>query len=127
MPRHEEGSADDAWDVSGEMFDSILAEVEEETGVPRAALSDPVLIGVGRRRCNARSAMFFHVECSLSAAEVEHAYAGAEDKFESRSLLFVTRAQLAEMQATPGEMPGCHRAGADLFRIHCEHRECAAG
>ncbi|CAM9212534.1 unnamed protein product, partial [Phaeothamnion confervicola] len=80
-----------------EIFDSILEEVVDETNVPRAALSDPLLLGVVMQRnsAGAPSAAFL-VRCALPAAAVlRHYQEGPREAFETTAVLVVHAEELA--------------------------------
>ncbi|CAM6090068.1 unnamed protein product [Calypogeia fissa] len=70
--------------IAEEMFDGIIREIVEETGVASSTLSDPGFIGVSRRKLSVRPTAFFYVKCTLTYAEV---YKHAEHSFESTVLL----------------------------------------
>ncbi|CAH9073025.1 unnamed protein product [Cuscuta europaea] len=100
--------------VSQEMFDSIVREVVEETGVPAANLSAPIFIGVSQRLMNVRPTAFFFIKCNLQAKEIQNLYSDAEDSFESTQLLMVSMSNLESMEY---KMPGCHRGGLELYKL----------
>ncbi|XP_021844888.1 nudix hydrolase 9 isoform X1 [Spinacia oleracea] len=99
--------------VSLEMFDSIIREVVEETGVPTISLSKPVFIGISRRELNVRPTAFFFMKCSLQAKEIEKLYGSAQDGFESTQLCAVSK---DELENVAWKMPGCHHGGFALYR-----------
>lgn len=101
--------------IAEEMFDGIIREIVEETGVPSTTLSDPVFIGVSRRKVNVRPTAFFYAKCSLTAAEVMDVYRHAEHSFESTVLLSSSPDALLEAAGT--KMPGCHHGGAVLYQL----------
>lgn len=61
--------------IVDELFSSISREVCEETGLLAEELSEPLLIGIGRRRFNHRSVMVFSIKCTLTADQVSIRYA----------------------------------------------------
>jgi 8-oxo-dGTP pyrophosphatase MutT (NUDIX family) len=78
------------------LWDAMLLEVEEETGIPREALSEPRLLGFSRRVENHRTCMNFLVATQLSAGEVLERYRAShvQDRFESVSLKSCPRLEL---------------------------------
>jgi 8-oxo-dGTP pyrophosphatase MutT (NUDIX family) len=70
------------------LWDAVLLEVEEETGVAREELSEPLLLGVSRRVENHRPCMAYLVSTNLSASAVKMRYRDGhvQDRFESTSL-----------------------------------------
>lgn len=109
--------------VEAEMFDGMVREVVEETGVPAAALGDPLFIGLSQRAENVRPTAFFYLRCSLTAAEVHALYARAAHAFESTELCALSPEELRERAA---QMPGCHQGGAALFALRrLSEQQCA--
>ena len=77
-----------------ELFEAILAEVHEETNVPRAALSTPVLIGA-MEDDQRKPDLLFLVRTCLDAEGVRQAYAeGAAEGWESDRIAFWPVAEL---------------------------------
>ncbi|XP_043714913.1 nudix hydrolase 9 isoform X1 [Telopea speciosissima] len=103
--------------VSQEMFDSIIREVVEETGVPAPSLSNPVFIGISRRELNVRPTAFFFIRCNLESGEIQQLYCNAQDGYESTQLYFVTRGELENLTS---KMPGCHAGGYALYALMLE-------
>ncbi|KAL9235230.1 hypothetical protein vseg_010009 [Gypsophila vaccaria] len=103
--------------VAQEMFDSIIREVVEETGVPAESLCEPVLIGVSRRELNVRPTAFFFLKCILQSDEVQKLYGSAQDGFESTQLHAVSK---DELESLAWKMPGCHHGGYALYRLMVE-------
>ncbi|GMN24388.1 hypothetical protein TIFTF001_000547 [Ficus carica] len=103
--------------VSQEMFDSIIREVVEETGVPATSLSEPVFIGVSRRELNVRPAAFFFIKCTLESDEIQKLYSNAQDGFESTQIYTVSMTELENMTS---KMPGCHHGGFALYKLMVE-------
>ncbi|XP_019106576.1 nudix hydrolase 9 isoform X2 [Beta vulgaris subsp. vulgaris] len=103
--------------VSLEMFDSIIREVVEETGVPAISLSKPVFIGISRRELNVRPTAFFFMKCSLQSKEIEKLYSSAQDGFESTQLYAISKDDLENLAC---KMPGCHHGGLALYRLMLE-------
>ncbi|XP_066360906.1 nudix hydrolase 9-like [Miscanthus floridulus] len=98
--------------VSQEMFDGIIREVVEETGVPASSLTDPVYIGVSRREVNVRSTAFFFTKCNIDSSGVNELYSRAQDGYESTKLYAVS---VEELQGMRQRMPGCHNGGIALY------------
>ncbi|PON66983.1 Dihydroneopterin triphosphate diphosphatase [Parasponia andersonii] len=103
--------------VSQEMFDSIIREVVEETGVPATSLCKPVFIGISRRELNVRPAAFFFMKCTLESNEIQQLYSCAQDGFESTQLYTVSVIELENMTS---KMPGCHHGGFTLYKLMVE-------
>jgi len=90
---HQTDEEDVSWlteRVSQEMFDGIIREVVEETGVPASSLTDPVFIGVSRREVNVRSTAFFFTKCNIDSSGVNELYSRAQDGYESTKLYAVS-------------------------------------
>ncbi|GBG60084.1 hypothetical protein CBR_g415 [Chara braunii] len=109
-------------DIAREMFDGIIREVVEETGVPEEFLSDPLLLGISCRRVNVRLAAFFFVGCSLTAAQALECYKTAVDGYESTGLRALTREELWNVGKN---MPGDHAGGTELYKIMIASRHSA--
>jgi len=111
--------------VRSQLWDSILNEVVEETGIPKNQLDQPVCIGVVRRVVNHRPNMMFVIRCRLSAEQVQHMYRDASDKFESTGIFFLDRRALVEqaLDACSLRMPGCHRGGVQLYADYLDFHE----
>uniref|UniRef100_A0A7C8Z3I0 Nudix hydrolase domain-containing protein n=1 Tax=Opuntia streptacantha TaxID=393608 RepID=A0A7C8Z3I0_OPUST len=103
--------------VAQEMFDSIIREVVEETGVPAESLKNPVFIGISRRELNVRPTAFFFMKCTLQSSEIQKLYASAQDGFESTQLYAVSEDELANLTS---KMPGCHHGGFALYKLMIE-------
>ncbi|EQC38821.1 hypothetical protein SDRG_03780 [Saprolegnia diclina VS20] len=99
-----------------ELFDSITAEVEEETNVPRSALSPPLLLGVTLQGSAETPSYAFLIECALSVADVQERYVDAQDQYESTRLMFVPVAALSTntLELTPSAA-GCLQLLAELY------------
>lgn len=110
--------------VRRELWEGMAREIEEETGVPRAALGPLRCIGFCRRVLNHRPDIIFHVRCALTASEVAAHYAGSQDgsahRDESTALFTLERHELVRraLDANDLPMPGCHRGGVHLYREH---------
>ena len=108
------------WDaaVTEELYDSMLREITEETGLPRCQLGKPRFIGAARRKENVRPGLFFHVDADVTAEEARAAFKNREDKFEALSLDLVA---VEDLPAMCGEgarvMPGCHAGCVKLFEM----------
>ncbi|GAQ77729.1 hypothetical protein KFL_000030090 [Klebsormidium nitens] len=100
--------------ISREMFNAILLEILEETGIPLDTLSPPVFLGISRRKTSMRPTAFFYVQCALSSSEIQQHYATAMDKNESTKLTACTQ---EEVDIEAPKMPGCHEGGAELYRL----------
>lgn len=103
--------------VAQEMFDSIIREVVEETGVPAESLCDPVFIGISRRELNVRPTAFFFMKCALQSKEIQKLYGSAQDGFESTQLHAVSKDELGKLTS---KMPGCHHGGFALYKLMIE-------
>ncbi|KAG8084540.1 hypothetical protein GUJ93_ZPchr0010g8994 [Zizania palustris] len=100
--------------VSQEMFDGIIREVVEETGVPASSLTEPVFIGVSRREMNVRPTAFFFTKCNIDSTGVYELYSRAQDGYESTQLYAVSE---EELQGISKRMPGCHHGGFALYEL----------
>ncbi|XP_051225150.1 nudix hydrolase 9 [Lolium perenne] len=100
--------------VSDEMFDGIIREVVEETGVPASSLTAPIFIGVSRRELNVRPAAFFFIRCNLDSSTFIELYSRAQDGYESTKLYAVSAEELREMRQ---RLPGCHQGGFALYEL----------
>lgn len=100
--------------ITAEMFDGIIREIVEETGVPASNLSDPLFIGISRRVINARPTAFFNVRCSISSSKVLKLYKNAKHGFESTQLLSISK---EDLPSASRKMPGCHQGGAALYKV----------
>ncbi|PUZ63735.1 hypothetical protein GQ55_3G091500 [Panicum hallii var. hallii] len=100
--------------VSQEMFDGIIREVVEETGVPASSLTDPVFIGVSCREMNVRPTAFFFTKCDIDSTGVNELYSKAQDGYESTKLYAVT---MEELRGMSQRMPGCHNGGFALYEL----------
>ncbi|KAL6011200.1 Nudix hydrolase 9 [Asimina triloba] len=103
--------------VSQEMFDGIIREVVEEIGVPEQTLTQPIFIGVSRRKLNVRPTAFFYLKCNLESKDIQVLYTTAQDGYESTKLYTVSMDELKEMGS---KMPGCHRGGLTLYEMMLE-------
>ncbi|TVU18214.1 hypothetical protein EJB05_34298 [Eragrostis curvula] len=100
--------------VSQEMFEGIIREVVEETGVPAGSLTDPVFIGVSHREMNVRPTAFFFTKCDIDSSGVNELYSRAQDGYESTKLYAVS---VDELQGMSQRMPGCHNGGFALYEL----------
>eukprot|EP00928_Gymnodinium_smaydae_P032663 TRINITY_DN23593_c0_g1_i2.p1 TRINITY_DN23593_c0_g1~~TRINITY_DN23593_c0_g1_i2.p1 ORF type:complete len:154 (-),score=33.06 TRINITY_DN23593_c0_g1_i2:70-531(-) len=106
--------------VRNELFDAMLREVIEETGIPRSALSEPLCLGLSRRLRNHRPDIIFLITCSLESAAVAELYATGPSVHRDESLQLLTLERenflrrVLDEDALP--MPGCHRGGVELYR-----------
>ncbi|CAL4903187.1 unnamed protein product [Urochloa decumbens] len=100
--------------VSQEMFEGIIREVVEETGVPASSLTDPVFIGVSCREMNVRPTAFFFTKCDIDSSGVNELYSKAQDGYESTKLYAVS---VEELRGMSQRMPGCHNGGFALYEL----------
>ncbi|KAF8725697.1 hypothetical protein HU200_020244 [Digitaria exilis] len=100
--------------VSQEMFEGIIREVVEETGVPASSLADPVFIGVSQREMNVRPTAFFFTKCDIDSSGVNELYCKAQDGYESTKLYAVS---VEELRGMSQRMPGCHNGGFALYDL----------
>ncbi|CAN6336131.1 unnamed protein product [Urochloa humidicola] len=100
--------------VSQEMFEGIIREVVEETGVPASSLTDPVFIGVSCREINVRPTAFFFTKCDIDSSGVNELYSKAQDGYESTKLYAVS---VEELRGMSQRMPGCHNGGFALYEL----------
>ncbi|KAL6864695.1 hypothetical protein ACP4OV_015846 [Aristida adscensionis] len=100
--------------VSQEMFEGIIREVVEETGVPASSLTDPVFIGVSQREMNVRPTAFFFTKCNIDSSGVNELYSRAQDGYESTKLYAVS---MDEVRGMRQRMPGCHNGGFALYEL----------
>jgi len=100
--------------VSQEMYDGIIREVVEETGVPASSLTDPVFIGVSCREMNVRPTAFFLTKCDIDSTGINELYSKAQDGYESTKLYAVS---VEELRAMSQRMPGCHNGGFALYEL----------
>eukprot|EP00850_Spirogloea_muscicola_P015181 SM000114S24144 [mRNA] locus=s114:269891:273001:+ [translate_table: standard] len=106
--------------IVDELFDGILREVVEETGLPPSSLHDLRFIGISSRALNRRPTAFFSLRCLLSGHEALEAYKTAEHGFESTTLRLVSQGKLPELAQ---QMPGCHEGGAALHALMQHFRD----
>ena len=86
------GDEDADWseDIAKELFDSMIREVVEETGIPQNNLGNVLCIGFTRRVLNHRPDIIFYIPCNISSDEVKAMYAaGPEHKSESTELILL--------------------------------------
>lgn len=110
-------------DILIELFDSMIREIVEETGIPNDKLMELKCIGFSRRVQNHRPDIVFHVCCNLTSEEVQQFYAaGPEHKSESTELILMQCTELIKkvIHDDAVNMPGCHRGAVDLFRQYME-------
>ena len=113
--------------VGHELYDGMVREVVEETGVPREALSEPLCLGFSRRLLNHRPDIIFLIECRIDSTAVARLYATSDgvDRDKSKSLTLLERAELLRRVLDEDDpslpMPGCHRGGLALYRTYLEH------
>lgn len=127
--RSDDDNDDDnpAWNnrIRYELWDSMIREVVEETGITREALGDVLCIGFTRRVQNYRPDIIFYIPCNLTSEEVRRLYeAGPEHKSESTELITMDRLEFVKrvIEEDLLNMPGCHRGGVELYRQYLAKR-----
>lgn len=115
-----------------ELWDSVLREVIEETGVPRDALCEPLCLGLSRRIVNHRPVATFVVQCSLPAAHVVELYRSGmvQDRDESTGIFTLPREDFVRQalaEANPLGMVGCQIGGVMVYREHLRLRDASCG
>jgi len=105
-------------DVAGYLFRNIEEELEQELGVASEHIRDLRLLGITRRRVNARSCMVFSAQTSLTSEQIinEH-YPRAKDAFESSSAVAL---RLADVDVA--RVPGDHAGAIALVLAAASHR-----
>mmetsp|Transcript_6145 Transcript_6145/g.8999 ORF Transcript_6145/g.8999 Transcript_6145/m.8999 type:complete len:290 (+) Transcript_6145:159-1028(+) len=116
----------DEWNlrVRHELWDAMLREVVEETGIPLTELDNALCIGFSRRVQNYRPDIVFFIPCRLSSTRVKEMYsAGPEHQSESTALITMDRIRFVKevIDENSINMPGCHRGGVDLYRRYLMH------
>jgi len=114
--------------ICHELFDAMVREVVEETGIPRSKLGTVKCIGFTERIVNKRPDIIFHIPCLITASEVHELYAnGPEHKYESTELITMDRDDFIKKVLVDNSvnMPGCHRGGVDLYRDYIAYRDGA--
>jgi len=118
-------SADWERSVRREIWDGMVREVVEETGVPRECLRPPLCIGFSRRVLNHRPDIIFFIQCSLPASAVVQCYAteAGVDRDETSELFTMERDAFVQqvLDEETLHMPGCHRGGVMLYREYLNH------
>ncbi|XP_070622321.1 uridine diphosphate glucose pyrophosphatase NUDT22 [Erythrolamprus reginae] len=91
--------------VVGELFSSVLREIQDEVNLQPDTLSRPVLLGIVRNETTAgRSSAEFYVRCSLTSEEVKQCYAlGGPEAQESVSIIIASREDVLSMEQKKGE------------------------
>ncbi|XP_026579841.1 uridine diphosphate glucose pyrophosphatase-like [Pseudonaja textilis] len=86
--------------VVGELFSSVLREIQDEMNLQPDTLSRPLLLGIVRNETTAgRCSAEFYVRCSLSSEEVKQRYAlGGPEAQESVGIIFVSREDVPSME-----------------------------
>lgn len=117
--------------AASELFDSVVQETVEETGIPRGALSAPLLLGVMTDACGKPDALFL-LFTRLDAAAVRATYdsGAAAHGWESDRLLLVPCGRLLggpdELAASLGiRMTGVTRAAVECLRRARAHHRCS--
>ena len=114
--------------ICHELFDAMVREVVEETGIPRFKLGTAKCIGFTERIVNKRPDIIFHIPCFISAKEVHKLYAkGPQHEFESTELITMDRDDFIKrvLDENSINMPGCHRGGVDLYRDYIAYQDGA--
>jgi hypothetical protein len=120
--------------AASELFDSVVQETVEETGIPRGALSAPLLLGVMADSCGKPDALFL-LFTHMDAAAVRAAYksGAAAERWESDRILLIRCGQLLcdthDLEASLGVRLTCvTRAAVEcLRRARALHRCGGAG
>ena len=127
------GGASWAMCVRHELYDAMLREVLEETGLPLESLGAPLCLGFSRRVLHYRPDIVFLVECSLHSRDVAETYVTVEGvhREESTSIQLVEQHELLRRVLDEEDpslpMPGCHRGGLELYRRYLDSRLEARG
>ena len=88
---------DDADSVAREVLrESIVAEIVEETGIPRSHLGSPRLIGAMVETSTLKPDLLFLTDTDLDSADVADAYRTALENWESDNIIFLTLPQLRD-------------------------------
>ena len=105
-------------DVASYLFRNVQEELEQELGVSSEHVRDLRLLGITRRRVNARACMVFAAHTSLTSDEIiaEH-YPRAKDAFESSSAVAL---RLADVDVS--RVPGDHAGAIALVLAAASHR-----
>ena len=112
--------------ICHELFDSMVREVVEETGIPACKLGTVRCIGFTERIVNKRPQIIFHIQCLITANAVHQLYAkGPEHKYESTELITMDRGDFIKkvLDDNSINMPGCHRGGVDLYRDYIAYQD----
>ena len=128
-PTKESDSTDWNEKIRHELFDAMIREVVEETGIPRCKLGSMKCLGFTERVVNKRPDIIFYIPCSIQAEEVHKLYAdGPEHEYESTELITINRDELLKLvlddTSNSMNMPGCHRGGVALFRDYIAYQKC---
>ena len=126
-PTKESSSTDWNEKIRHELFDAMVREVVEETGIPRCKLGSVKCIGFTERVVNKRPDIIFHIPCSIPAEEVHKLYAdGPEHEYESTELITMNRGEffkrVLDNTCNTINMPGCHRGGVALYRDYIAYQ-----
>ena len=111
--------------IRHELFDAMVREVVEETGIPRCKLGSMKCLGFTERVVNKRPDIIFHILCSITAEEVHKLYAdGPEHEYESTELITMNRDEFLKkvLDDNSINMPGCHRGGVALYRDYIAYQ-----
>mmetsp|Transcript_21287 Transcript_21287/g.70587 ORF Transcript_21287/g.70587 Transcript_21287/m.70587 type:complete len:352 (-) Transcript_21287:36-1091(-) len=117
---NEKGTVPTEDDVVSELWNAILEEVEEETGILPSEVEEPIFLGFARRVVNHRTCMLFLVKTRLSSSEVIERYSSAQlkDRFESLKIFTVSIQDLIRqvLYEDNHSLPGCHVGCLELYR-----------
>ena len=125
MEDWESDSTDRNETIRHELFDSMVREVVEETGIPKYKLGSMKCIGFTERVVNKRPDIIFHILCSITAEEVHKLYTdGPEHEYESTELITMNRDEFLKkvLDDNSINMPGCHRGGVALYRDYIAYQ-----
>ena len=111
--------------IRHELFDAMVREVVEETGIPRCKLGSMKCLGFTERVVNVRPDIIFISHCSIPAEEVHKLYVdGPEHEYESTELITMNRDEFLKkvLDDNSINMPGCHRGGVALYRDYIAYQ-----
>lgn len=93
------------------LTESILAEIIEETGVPRAHLSDPVFLGCMVETKSLKPDLLFVTRAAVNSSDIATGFEKAAEKWESDDLTFLA---LDELRNRSLPLTAVTRAALDL-------------
>ena len=106
------------------MWDSIVRETVEETGIPRDKLLEGegafYCTGVVERLPDHRPDINFYVPLKRTKADIYDYYATAEDKYESLGIIWYPSEELKTANGRKNffakhKLPGCHIGSLELY------------